>query len=62
MSDVEDLPDQLRAEIGHFFSIYKDLDPDRHSEVHGWGDRAAAVETLEEARERLRQQEVSARG
>ncbi len=60
MSDVEDLPDQLRAEIGHFFSIYKDLDPDRHSEVHGWGDRAAAVETLEEARDRLRQQEASA--
>lgn len=62
MGDVEDLPAQLRAEIGHFFAIYKDLDPDRHSDVHGWDDRAAGLETLEQARDRLRQQRVSASG
>jgi inorganic pyrophosphatase len=54
MSDLHDLPEQLRAEIGHFFSIYKDLDPDRHSQVNGWGDRAAALEAIAKARERMR--------
>jgi inorganic pyrophosphatase len=54
MDDVNDLPAQLRAEIGHFFSIYKDLDRHRHSEVHGWGDRAAALEAIAKSRERLR--------
>ncbi len=49
--DVDDLPVQLRAEIGHFFDVYKDLDADRHSEVLGWGDRAAALETIRQCRE-----------
>jgi inorganic pyrophosphatase len=51
---IEDLPSLLRAEIGHFFSVYKDLDPEKHSEVKGWGDREAALKTLEEAREAYR--------
>jgi inorganic pyrophosphatase len=54
LEDVDDLPGQLRAEIGHFFSVYKDLDPDRHSEVKGWAGRAAAIETIEKAREAFR--------
>ena len=52
--DVNNLPAQLRAEIGHFFSVYKDLDPTRHSEVNGWGDRAAAKAIITESRERFR--------
>jgi inorganic pyrophosphatase len=51
LENVEDIPGQLRAEIGHFFQVYKDLDPDRHSEVTGWADRDAALETIERARE-----------
>jgi inorganic pyrophosphatase len=51
---IEDLPTLLRAEIGHFFSVYKDLDPEKHSEVKGWGDREAALRTLQEAREAYR--------
>jgi inorganic pyrophosphatase len=51
LDDVEDLPAQLRAEIAHFFSVYKDLDPDRHSQVDGWGDRDAALETLQKSRQ-----------
>ncbi len=35
LEDVDDLPAQLRAEISHFFDVYKDLDADRHSEVLG---------------------------
>ena len=53
LDNVEDIPGQLRAEIGHFFAVYKDLDPDRHSEVTGWADRDAALETIEGARERF---------
>ena len=49
--DVDDLPGQLRAEIGHFFAVYKDLDPGRYSEVGGWAGREAAVETIAAARE-----------
>lgn len=37
LSDVNELPSLLRAEISHFSSVYKD--PTRHSEVKGWGDR-----------------------
>jgi inorganic pyrophosphatase len=51
---IGDLPDQLRNEIAHFFAVYKDLDPDRHSEVKGWADLEAAYVTIEEARERFR--------
>jgi inorganic pyrophosphatase len=54
--DVEDLPQQLRDEIFHFFTVYKDLDPDRHSEPIGWSDRDAAVREIAEAQERFRAQ------
>jgi inorganic pyrophosphatase len=50
LNDIEDLPAQLRSEIGHFFSVYKDLDQGRHSEVKGWADRDAARATIEKAR------------
>jgi inorganic pyrophosphatase len=47
---VDALPEQLRREITHFFSVYKDLDDDRHSEVGGWDGVEAAVAAIEEAR------------
>lgn len=49
---LEHLPQQLRDEIYHFFSVYKDLDPDRDAEPTGWGDREAALAAITEARER----------
>ncbi len=52
LQDLDDIPAQLRAEITHFFTVYKDLDHDRHSEVKGWADRAAALETIKHARRR----------
>lgn len=52
--EVDQLPAQLRAEIGHFFSVYKDLERNRHSEVLGWGDREAGLQTVQEARARFR--------
>ena len=51
---VEDLPDQLRNEISHFFAIYKDLDPDRHTNVKGWRGREAALEEIEQSCRRYR--------
>jgi inorganic pyrophosphatase len=53
LDEVADMPAQLRAEVTHFFTVYKDLDPDRHSEVQGWDDRKAGLATLEEARQRF---------
>jgi inorganic pyrophosphatase len=56
LEEVEDLPDQLREEISHFFAVYKDLDPARESEVKGWADRKSALRTIEEARNRFQRQ------
>jgi inorganic pyrophosphatase len=56
LDEVDEMPAQLRAEITHFFTVYKDLDHDRHSEVQGWGNRADALVTLEDARRRFLKQ------
>jgi len=52
--ELEDLPQQLRDEIFHFFTVYKDLDPDRHSEPIGWSGRDAALREIAEAQDRHR--------
>lgn len=49
---LADLPDQLRTEIEHFFSIYKEPEG-KPVEVHGWEDREVAEALLAEARERF---------
>jgi inorganic pyrophosphatase len=49
--DIGDLPPHLLNEIEHFFSIYKDLEPEKHTEVMGFEDRAAALKELEACRE-----------
>lgn len=50
---LADLSGQLRAEIEHFWSIYK-LPEGRRVEVQGWEDRDVALEVLEESRRRWR--------
>jgi len=55
LGQVDELPRQLRDEIAHFFSTYKDLEPDRRSIVHGWADRDAAEREIEQARARCRE-------
>ena len=54
VNGLDTLPAQLRAEITHFFTVYKDLDQERHSTVHGWEDQPAALREIEEARRRWR--------
>lgn len=51
---LEDVPEHLRDEIAHFFSIYKDLEQ-KMVDVHGWRDRTAALETVAASRARHQQ-------
>jgi inorganic pyrophosphatase len=39
-------------EIAHFFTIYKQLEPGKDTQVEGWKDRAAAELAIEESRRR----------
>jgi inorganic pyrophosphatase len=51
ISALDQLPEQLRAEIAEFFRVYKTLE-EKSVEVHGWHDRDAALQALEDARAR----------
>jgi inorganic pyrophosphatase len=50
---LDDLSEQVRGEIEHFWSIYK-LPQGRTIEVQGWEEREAALEVLEQSRTRWR--------
>jgi len=52
MEQLEDLPRQLRAEIEHFFSIYKQPEG-KEVVVDGWYSRADADTIIAESRERF---------
>jgi len=51
ISDIHDVPAQLRNEIEHFFQVYKDLE-DKKTETRGFGNRAEAQEIIEASRAR----------
>ncbi|MEI8262563.1 MAG: inorganic diphosphatase [Actinomycetes bacterium] len=51
--DLEDLPAHYLDEIGHFFTIYKDLEPDKTSDPGHFEGRASAIKELQECRERF---------
>jgi inorganic pyrophosphatase len=51
---VDDLEPTYRAEIEHFFAVYKDLQPGAHSMVGEWSDVDAALVLIEDARRRAR--------
>ena len=53
IEDLGHVPEQMRNEIEHFFSIYKQPEG-REVTVHGWEDRAVAEQVLQEARDRFR--------
>jgi inorganic pyrophosphatase len=42
VADLADIPPYQRAEISHFFGVYKELEPGKGTDVRGWQDRAAA--------------------
>jgi len=51
VTDVHDIPPELRNEIEHFFQVYKDLELEK-VETHGFGNRSEAERIITEARER----------
>jgi inorganic pyrophosphatase len=53
-TDIDDVPEHLREEIAHFFSIYKDLEPNKETEVQGYVDRKAALAELASCRDAYR--------
>ena len=57
--DLADVPQYLAAEIGHFFDIYKELEPGKDTDVRGWQDRAAAEQVIDDAFTRARRSAAS---
>ena len=51
MNELEDVPDTLRTEIEHFWSIYKEPEG-KPVEIHGWENRACALEVIQDGRRR----------
>jgi inorganic pyrophosphatase len=52
ISDIHDVPAELRNEIEHFFQVYKDLEA-KKTETRGFGNRAEALASIEQARARV---------
>jgi inorganic pyrophosphatase len=52
LSELDDLPEQLRNEIEHFFSVYKDLEQ-KKVKVDGWYSREDALKEIRKSRERF---------
>jgi inorganic pyrophosphatase len=50
ISDIHDVPPQLRNEIEHFFQVYKDLEEAKSTETRGFGNRAEAQEIISACR------------
>ena len=53
VEDLRDMPEELLAEIKHFFDVYKALEPGKVSATGGWEGRRAAWREIEAARQRL---------
>ena len=51
LDELDDLSEQLRDEIAHFFSVYKDLEQ-KKVRVDGWYSREDALDEIAEARRR----------
>ena len=51
--DLADVPPYLTAEIGHFFDIYKELEPGKSADIRGWMDRTEAERVIKEAQLRV---------
>ena len=49
VQEIEDVPELMRAEIEHFFEMYKTLEPDKHSNTRGYEGTAAALQEIDDA-------------
>ena len=50
--DIDDIAQDVKDEVEHFFVHYKDLEPGKEVHGSGWGDKAEAEKILAEAIER----------
>jgi len=55
VGERQDLPSIVLQQIEHFFTHYKDLEPDKWVRVGKWGDAAEARQILVEAIERAKE-------
>jgi inorganic pyrophosphatase len=53
IQDIEDVPQQVRNEIEHFFERYKDLEPGKWVKTEGWGDAAEAERIVQAGFDKL---------
>jgi inorganic pyrophosphatase len=61
LKSLDDLHHQLRNEIEHFFSVYKDLEQ-KKVRVDGWYSREDAIQEIAESRERFSEQAAAESG
>jgi inorganic pyrophosphatase len=61
INELDDLPQQLRDEISHFFSIYKTPEG-KVVKVDGWYSREDAIVAIDESHERWREQQPTIDG
>ena len=54
LHDKDDIPDELRIEIAHFFDVYGELRGKKPS-IEGWASRSEALEVIEAARDARRE-------
>jgi inorganic pyrophosphatase len=54
VGEAQDLPEIVRQQVEHFFTHYKDLEPDKWVRVGRWGDAEEARRALMEAIERVK--------
>ena len=57
VQDVEDITEQTKNEIGHFFEHYKDLEPGKWVKVDQWANAAEAERLVTEAFQRFAEHE-----
>ena len=50
---LDGLPDFLTDEIGHFFEVYKALEPGKHTSVRGWEGAEEAHQEIAACRQRF---------
>jgi inorganic pyrophosphatase len=56
LEGLDDVTQQLRDEIAHFFEIYKTLE-EKPVEIDGWYDRDEALAVIEDSRRRFAQEQ-----
>ena len=50
IQDINDVPEQTRNEIEHFFTHYKDLEPGKWVKLGSWANKAEAERLIAEAK------------